>query len=266
MMPNHPSARAVWCAVLAGFAAGIAAAESEPANAGTQGRVVDRQLAEYAGIDHLSCQIRRETVTPQARSRFLSTIYWHNDGRMHVDNIEPQPRTIVADGTNFFSYVRGDPRGFSRPIRDLNEEMAFGLRRVPGTAMDHLQLVGDAPETPLPPEPELPVRVGYATARVFAVLGLDASNRLARVEIYTGPDMATRTARYDYSRFAEVRPGVWIPLQHEALLSIGGAEMKETTRVDRLNASDPIAPHLFNPSLFFSGVKFEDDFRKIYPQ
>ncbi len=107
MMPNHPSARAVWCAVLAGFAAGIAAAESEPANAGTQGRVVDRQLAEYAGIDHLSCQIRRETVTPQARSRFLSTIYWHNDGRMHVDNIEPQPRTIVADGTNSFSYVRG---------------------------------------------------------------------------------------------------------------------------------------------------------------
>ena len=266
MMPTQRTSRPAWLAVLGVLAAGLAAAESESANAGASGRVVDRLLAEYAGIVQLSCQIRRETVSAQGRSRFLSTIYWRKDGRLHVDNIEPLPRTIVADGTNFFSYVRGDPRGFSRPIPDLDAEMAMGVRRVPGTARDHLLLIGDTPETRLPPEPDLPVRAGYATARVFAVLGLDASNRLARVELYTGPDMAVRTARYDYSRFTEVRPGIRIPQQHEAIISIGGADMRETTRVDRLNAVDPIAPNLFHAALYFPGVKFEDDFKKIYPR
>ena len=227
-------------------------------------RVVDRLLAGYGQIERITCQVRRETVTPQGRSRFLSTIYWQRDRRMHVDNVEPLPRTIVADGTHFFSFVHGDPKGFSRPIEKLSDEMSLGLRKVPGTAMEHLLLIGDAPETALPPEADLPVRVGYATPKVFAVLGLDASNRLARVELFTGPDMSSRTARYDYSRFTEVRPGAWIPQQQEATLSIGGADVKETTRVDRLNTTDPIAPNLFNASLYFPGVKFEDDFKKIY--
>lgn len=243
--------------VAAAAAGAVAPVESETP------RVVDRLLAEYGRIDRISCDLRREIETDRGRVRFLSRIYWERGGRLHVDNLSPLPRTIVSDGTNFFSHVRGDPKGFSRPVAALDQEMAIGLVKIPGTAMEHLLLLRDAPETRLPPADGL-IRVGYTTPRLFAVLGLDGSNRLARLELFSTRDRSKRTALFEYTNFREVKPGVWIPLAHTATLDAGAGSMRETVRVDRLDSESPIAPNLFNPALFFEGVRFENSFDRIY--
>lgn len=248
----------------AAFGAALAWAGANGAPAPDAPRLADRLIGEYGRIERLSCHIRREVETPQGRTRFLSRVFWERGGRLHVDNSSPLPRTIVSDGTNFFSYIQGDPRGFSRPVAELDEEMTLNLLKVPGTAMEHLLRLKDAAETPLPPEPDLPVRAGYVAGRIYAELNLDASNRLVRVDLFDAADRARRTARYDYSRFEEVLPGVWIPLRHEARVELGGAEITEIVQIDRLDARSPIAPALFQPGLHFHGVQFEPSFDRVY--
>lgn len=231
-------------------------------------RCVDRLLADYEKVDRLTCDIRR-TVESRAGEekqslQFLSHVYWQRGGKLHVKNETPLERIIVSDGTNFYSYVSGDPKGFSRPVADLDREMSVNLQRVPGTGMDHLLMIGGAPETTLPPEDGFAARFGYATPNLFAVLCLDESRRLARVELYKNPDQKQRLARYDYSQFREVRPGAWIPQLTRGVVSQGPVESVETIRLDRLDADASMAPNLFNPTLYFKNVTFEDAFSKIY--
>jgi hypothetical protein len=253
-----------YLASAAALGAALAWAGANEAPAPDAPRLADRLLEEYSRIDRLSCHIRREVETPQGKTRFLSRVFWERGGRLHADNSSPLSRTIVSDGTNFFSYIQGDPRGFSRPVAELNEEMTLNLRKVPGTAMEHLLLLKDAAETPLPPEPERPVRASYAAGRIRAELNLDADGRLVRVDLFDASDPDRRTARYDYSRFEEVLPGIWIPRRHEARLAIGGVEITEIVQIDRLDARSPIAPSLFQPDLHFQGVRFEREFGRIY--
>ena len=230
--------------------------------------VAEQLLAGYERIESVSCDVRKDTeasAASAARGRVLSRVYYRRPDRLHVDNHQPLKRTIVADGTNFFSYVAGDPKGFSRPVNRLESEMLIGLRKVPGSAMDHLLRLRGIAETNLPPAPDLPVRRGYATTNLFAVLSLDATGRLARVELFADSSMADCRARCDYSRFVEAAPDVWLAALHQSTARMGGAEFRETSRFDNLVVNRPMAPTLFNPALFFKDVRFEDSFDKMYP-
>jgi len=246
--------RLVIAGLLAAAGAGAARAET----------VADRLLAGYARIRSVSCEIRREQDAGTNQVTWLSRVYYQRPDRLHVDNPVPPPRRIVvADGTNFFSHVAGDRKGFSRPIAGLNAAMLNGLRKVPGTAMDHLLLLRGLAETNLPATAEFPIRRGYAGPNAFMVLSLDASNRLARVEFFSGPDLARRTVQYDYSAFQEVLPGVWIPCLHKCRVTLGDAVSRETTRVNNLVVDQPIPPKMFDPGLFFKQVEFVDRIEKI---
>ena len=169
----------------------------------------------------------------------------------------------MSDGTVFRSYTQGAPKGFSRPVKDLSEEMLRNLRMVPGSAANMLEILKDAKEVPLEPTAEYPVRAGYDNGKSFAILNLDDKGRLARYEIYSSAALTDLLTRTDFSAFQEVSPGVWIASLQQSKVILQGLERTETTRVDNLVANGEIPASLFEADAFFAGVEFVDDFGKI---
>ncbi len=226
--------------------------------------LAERILASYDPVRSVSCEVRKDSEAGGRTMRMLSRVYYEKPDRLHVDQPAPIPRRIVADGTTFYSYIEGDPKGFSRPIAKLNEEMQINLRKVPGTAMDHLLKLKGVAETNLPPTAEFAERKGYDTGKLFVVLSTDATGRLARIEFFSSPAMEETNLRCDYSDFRQVDGGAWIPCLHKAVLRLGGVESRETTRVDNLAVNQAIPANLFVAAPFFKDVEFVDSFEEIY--
>ena len=227
--------------------------------------LAEQLLQGYEKVRTVTCEIRREIAAEGIRPmRMLSRVYFQRPDLLHVENTSPVPRRIVADGVTFYSYAVGDSKGFSRPVAELDEEMLLSLRKVPGTATEHLLRLRGVAETNLPGTDDFPVRRGYSTPKVFVVLSMDKAGRLARIEFFTGPDLKTQTAQYNYSAFQEPIPGVWFPCLHQAVATLGGAESRETTRVNNLSVNTPIAPSLFVAAPFFKKVRFASSFEDIY--
>ena len=226
--------------------------------------LAERVLASYDTVQSVSCEIRKDSEAGGRTMRMLSRVYYEKPDRLHVDQPAPIPRRIVADGKTFYSYIEGDPKGFSRPIEKLDEEMQTNLRKVPGTPMDHLMKLKGIAETNMEPTAEFPERRGYDTGKLFAVLSMDATGRLVRIEYYSSPAMKETTLQCDYSDFREVAAGVWMPCLHRMVLKIGGVESKETTRVDNLSVNQSIPANLFVAGPFFKDVEFVDSFEEIY--
>lgn len=226
--------------------------------------LAERLLASYDPVQSLTCEIRRDIDAQAGAVRMLSRVSYQKPDRLHVEQASPVPRTIVADGKTFYSYIEGDPKGFSRPVEALNEEMLTNLRKVPGTAMDHLTKLRGVAEKDVEASPEFPVRKGYQAPNVFVVLSLDATGRLARIEFFTSPDMKDRTGQFDYSAFQEALPGVWIPCLHQATFKVGGGESRETSRIGNLSVNPVILPAVFDAARYFKNVQFVDTFEKVY--
>lgn len=227
--------------------------------------LVDSLLAGYNRIQSVSCEVRRDSESGGNKVRTLSRVYFQRPDHLHVESVSPFARRIVADGTNFFSYVTGDPKGFSRPIERLENDMLISLRKVPATAMDHLLRLKGMAETNLPPTGDFPIRRAYDTGKMTAVLSLDVSNRLCRIEFFANRAMTSKTAQTDYSQFSEALPGVWLSGLHQTTVWMGGAESRETSRFDHLAINQSIAPNLFNASLFFRKIDFASSIEQMYP-
>lgn len=230
------------------------------------GEEVDRLLAGYGKIETVTCQIRRTKDGELGKMTFLSRVYWSRDKKIHAEGISPIKRRTIADGAKLWQYVEGDPKGFSRPVADLSEEMTISLHMVPGTAMDQLLRLKGLEETALPPEGSTR-RVGVQAGNQYILLLLDEQQRLTGLRFYKSAAMKVETARYDYSNFSEAVPGVWVPLAHEVKVETGETKFKETVKVDRFIANKPVAESLFIPSSFFDKeIDFVDDFAKIFDE
>ena len=226
--------------------------------------LVDSLLAGYDRIQSVTCEVVKDTDSAGHSVKTLSRVYFQKPDRLNVENLSPIQRRIVADGTNFYSYVVGDAKGFTRPVAQLEADMAIPLRKVPGSAMEHLLRLKGTAETNLPAQAEFPARRGYAAPKTFAVLSMDASNRLARIEFFSSATGTVKTAQCDFSGFVEAIPGVWLATLHKTTINLGGLESHETSRYYNLAINPEIAPNLFNPKLFFKDVTFVTNFEEIY--
>lgn len=233
-----------------------------PAIAGD--RLVDELFASYDEVETVSCEVRRTSRMKGDKIKSLSRVHYQKPDRIHVDSTAPIERRHVADGERLYYYVEGDAKGFSRPIEELDDEWLHSLRKVPGTAMNHLYEIGDAEEDKLPATDDYPIRRGYDVEKVYIVLSLGEQERLQMVEYYQSPDMEKRVLKSDYSNFKEVLPDVWIPCRHETDLKLPGIEKQETVQFLNLKVNEPIAQGLFNPSTYFEDVEFVDNFEEIY--
>ena len=142
--------------------------------------------------------------------------------------------------------------------------MLIQLRKIPGTATDHLMKLRGKTTVRFAGHRRVPGTQGIDANKVFVVLSLDATGRLARLEFYTSAKMERKTGQYDYSEFQEAVKGAWIPCLHRGTFNIGGTECKETVRVYSLAVNTPIPAGLFIAEPFFKGVAFESSFEKIY--
>jgi hypothetical protein len=241
----------------------LAAASLIPA-AGQAGNLAESLLTPYESIRSASCEIQRDTRSEGGQVRTLSRVYYQRPDRLRVDNYSPVRRQIVADGTNFYSYIEGDPKGFCRAVTNLDGEMSLQLRKIPGTAADHLSRLRGLSEISLPPADGFPVRAAYDAGKVFVVLSADPTGRLARIEFFASSDMSRKTGQYDYSGYTNFAGGVWIPCVHRGRFWVGGVESEETVRVGSLAVNEPIAPGLFSVGIFFKGVEFVPAFEEVY--
>lgn len=229
------------------------------------GSEIDRLLNEYKQIKTVSCQMRRTVSGNAGKIQFVSRIYWTSDDRLHVDNLSPVSRRIISNGTDFFSYAEGDPRGFSRPVSDLSDEMMLSLRKIPGTAMDHLLRLKGAEETVLDPENGLR-QIGCAAGDQYTVLKFDEKSRLVGIDYYKSAARQEKIGSCSYSKFSEVAPGVWVPMLHRAtMVRPNDASFSETVRMDRFVANETLANSLFVPATFLSNdIDFVSSFEKVY--
>ena len=224
--------------------------------------LVDRLLASYDGVETLQCEIRKVTEAAGRKVRTLSRVYYARPNRIHVGNVTPLKRTIVADGKVLFDYIDGDPKGFSRPVDELEPAMRMELQKVPGSPMDHLWRLQGSPEMELEPSDAHAMRRGYRSEEMFVVLSLDERDRLARIDFYRAEDMKEQVASVLYSDFKEATDGVWIPCLHESRWLPG--ESTETKRFMDLKVNEPVPEDRFKPDLHFHNVEFVSSFEEIY--
>jgi hypothetical protein len=227
--------------------------------------LVDTLLAQYDKVTSVTCEVRKQIEGEENKVRMLSRVHWQRPDKIHVENFSPLERRYVADGERLFYYVKGDPKGFSRRIENLDSDWLISLRKVPGSPMDILLLVENTEEIDLPSTANYPVRKGYETENAFAVLCLDDTGRLVHVDVYRSPAMEYKTAEYDYKQYEEAIEGVWIPMLHEVSVdNLDGMERGERTRFDHLEVNISVPERLFVAEPFFKGVEFVDNFEAIY--
>lgn len=227
-------------------------------------RLVEELLEGYDAIETVSCEVRRTSRVDGNTLRTLSRVQYKRPDRIHVLSRSPIKRRHVADGERLYYHVAGDSKGFSRPIEQLDRQWLLSLRQVPGTAMNHLLEIGNAPEDELPPTENYPLRRGYRTDKPYIVLSLDEKGRLHRVEYYETPEMRTRVLDTTYSDFFEPEPGVWISRLHQGEFHMHGIEKRDTVQFINMIVNEPLAEKLFDPGLYFGDLEFVDEFDLIY--
>lgn len=238
-----------------------------PLLSASAGPEVDRMLDEYSKVKTVTCQIRRTKEGDLGKMKFLSRVYWTADHQLHAEGISPLKRRTIVDGRSLWQHAEGDPKGFSRPIDQLSDQMRISLEMVPGTAMDHLLRLKGMEESVLPADESGARRIAIQLEKQYVVMTIDAAGRLSSLQFFSSADMTTRLASYRYSDFSEAIAGVWVPMTHAIEMNGTNGSFQEIVKVDRFIANEPIAGSLFIASSFFDkDVDFVDDFAKIYPE
>ena len=221
--------------------------------------------AAYEGIETITCQIRKTTETGGNSVTMLSRVFYKKQDHVHVENVAPSKRTIIADGKKLFYHDENAPRGFSKAISELEPSWLTHLKNVPGTPMEHLLKLRNLAETAIPSTQEFPVRRAYQTEKVYVVLSCDSKGRPAQIDFFQSPDMTRKTAQINYSDFKEISENCWIPCLHKTVLSApGGEQIIETRRIDNVVANKPIADSMFSADLFFKDIEFVSDFKETF--
>ena len=227
------------------------------------GPLVSNLVARWVQLEAVRCDVRRETETPAGRLRRLSRVHWAAPNRLYVENYTPVRRTIVCDGVLFMSYVDGDPLGFARPVSELPPDMERSLRVVPGTPMDHLLHWLDSDETSMAASGSLQ-RVVRVNGPPAGQIGLDSEGRVTELTVFDPVHPSQTLATWHYRDYREVRPGVWVPLLHEAFLFTSNGVHRELTRFENYRVSPEPVPPWNDPHRYFPGVRFTNRFDAIY--
>lgn len=226
--------------------------------------LAERLCAGFEAVTTLSCQSRKTVSMAGDTVTMLSRVYYQRPARLHVENVTPLKRLIVADGTTFFLHHSDKRMGFSRPLDQLDPTWRLMVDAVAATPLEHVLRLRGLAEQTLPPTPSMPVRRGYAVAtNIFVALNCDATGRLSRIDYFTSPAAQTITISVDYANFVAVNSNCWLSLLQKTTATVGTNTVLETRRFDNVEFNRPIDPQLFDPKGYFAGVKFVDDLAKM---
>lgn len=237
-------------ATVAAFAIGACVTEAEE-----ESRLVDRLLAAWGQVRTVTCSIREETRTVMGVTQNLSRIRYERPNQINIERTGADPCRIVADGRMFYHGTSSD-LGIGIPIRNLDPERRILLQSVPGSPMEHLLPLIQAPETNLPPVGDFPLRRGYSISNLFVVLSCDALGRLCRIETLSPGTNSETIIEHDYISFVQIVTNCWLPRLHQTRFNEKGVAVEKNERVDAFVANQALSPAFFNYALYFKGVTF----------
>jgi hypothetical protein len=223
------------------------------------GSLAERLLAESGKIRTVRCEIRRELEAGGNVMQTLSRVWYERPDKLRVETVTPEARRIVADGTSIYKWIEGQTNGVRILIAGAPEGELIQVRKVPGTADEHLSRLRGVPESELPAEEGFPVRRAYTpqAPHPYTVLSLDAMGRLARLEFFDPANHANRLLMVEYGGWKEGKPGIWIAtLQKTEARGRDGTRVLETLRVSNLAVNEPFDPMEFDAARRVPGVIF----------
>lgn len=225
--------------------------------------LVDRQLAAYAAIRTVRCDIRRETDMDGKRINTLSRVWFQRPDRLRVETVTPAARRILVDGTAIYKWVDGDAEGVRIPLAEAAGNELLQVRKTPGTADEYLQPLRGLAEIELPGSGTFSIRRAYVPPEPhpYTEVSFDDLGRMAKIEFFDSGNRSLRLVSVDFSSWKEAAPGIWFPcLQKTIAKSRDGTEVMETLRVSALVVNEFIEPERFNlknhaPDVFFVSVE-----------
>lgn len=197
--------------------------------------------------------------------RMLSRVHYKYPNHIHVDNVTPVKRTIIADGDKLYYYQERMPKGFSRPISKLTDIWLNSLHSIPGTAQEHLIPLCGIEEATLPAVKKGSIRRGYAVKDIYVVLTADAEKRITSIEFFKTSSMKNKTGEYIYSGWKEVMPTCWISTHYKATLYLPNEKIiRETRNITNLAVNKDIPDNIFDHKIFLKNIRFTDTFKETY--
>ena len=73
------------------------------ASHGGEPTLAEKLCSEYAKIESVSSEIQKTITTGGKSVKWLSRVFYRKDDRIHVENVTPEKRRIVADGKSLCS-------------------------------------------------------------------------------------------------------------------------------------------------------------------
>ena len=189
----------------------------------------------------------------------LSRVWFERPDRLRVETASPVARRIIVDGTAIHKWMEGQTNGVRIPLAEAVEWELSQTRRVPATADEYLLRLRGVPETELPGTAAFPVRRAYTPAppQPYTEVSLDASGRLARIEVFAPASHSNLLLRVGFSGWKEPKPNLWIPCLHRAeSKGRDGTIVEETLRVSALVVNEPIGSEQFDVQRWLPGVAF----------
>jgi len=226
---------------------------------------IDNIIKQYSKINSVSCVVSRTIAFNENETRLLSRVYYERPNKLHVQQTVPFDRRIVCDGTNFFYYIKGDPKGYSQPVDKLTEKQIIELQKIPGSSEDILYRLVNLKPKELTGNDEFPTQLAYTTTNdINIIIFINDKKLIQKIHFFKNKELTKLTSTYEYSNFIEAIPDVFVPTTHRMTININDKERTETAKFSHYKANGPIPQSLFNAKPFFKGVEFVDSFKKIY--
>ncbi|MDA3799550.1 MAG: hypothetical protein PF692_10770 [Kiritimatiellae bacterium] len=238
---------------------------SVPLAASATTNVINEIINNYSKIKSVSCIVSRVITFNEKDTRLLSRVYYERPNKLHVQQTSPLNRRIICDGTNFFYYIDGDPKGYSSPVDKLSEQQIIELVKVPGTSEDILYRLKNIEPKELSGNEEYPTQLAFTTTNnLNIIVYITDEKRIEKIDFFESNEFAKLTSSSHYSNFIEATPGVFVPTTHKMVLNINKQQRTETAKFSHYTANAPISQSLFYAKPFFKGVTFVDSFKEIY--
>lgn len=225
---------------------------------------VEKLIAEFKKIETVTCSVRKTTTANGLTLRMSSRVHYKKGGFIHVENVTPSKRRIIADSKALYYYDASVKKGFSRPIEQLDANWSASLETVPASPMEHLFKMLSLKQEPASDKSPDGEKFTYNGEKNHIVMTLDAQHRVTSLEFYKDADLSTRFAVYTYSEFVEAGT-TWLAQTQKAELTLpDGSVAKEIRQFDNLAINKDIPAKLFDHNLFMKDIEFVDDFTKTW--
>ncbi len=233
------------------------------ASAGAEDTTLDRIVNAYESIKTVTCSVRKTSKAGSQTVRMLSRVHYKSNGYIHVENVSPSKRRIIADGKSLYYHDSNAKKGYSSPIAELDDTWAASLNTVPASPMDHLSKMKTMKQLKSS-QHEGGQSLIFGGDKNHVRMTIDAKGRISTLEFFSDITLNDRYAVYKYSDFLKAGDA-WLARRHEAEITLPDETKATEVRIFENLAVNTIIPDkLFDHKIFMKKVEFVPDFEDTW--